>query len=226
MKIKILTLFPEIFKKTLSFSLLGKAQDKGLITIETYNLRDWAKDRHKRVDDKPYGGQPGMVLKPDIIDRALVDLKTKKSQVILLTPQGQTFNQAMAKELSDKEELILICGRYEGFDERVRELVDQEISIGDYVLSGGEIPALVLVEAITRLIPGVVGKEGSIEAESFSGKERLLDYPQYTLPRELTPKSKKLGRSRVPEILLSGDHQKIRAWRKKKAKEKTEKRDL
>lgn len=224
MTIKILTIFPEIFKEFLKTSLLGQAQEKGLITIEIFNLRDWAKDKHKRVDDKPYGGKAGMVLKADIIDLALAEIKTEESQVILLTPQGKSLDQGLVRKLSKERELILICGRYEGFDERVRQLVDLELSIGDYILAGGEVPAMVIVESLARLIPGVVGKEESIEAESFSTREKLLDYPQYTLPQELTPKSKKIGKLEVPEILLSGDHQKIKEWRKRKAWQKTIKR--
>jgi len=221
MIIKILTLFPEIFDPWLKTSLLGKAQDKKLIKIERYNLRKWSRDKHKRVDDKPYGGGAGMVLKADIIDRALADLKTENSQIILLTPQGKTLSQNLARALSSKKELILIAGRYEGFDERVRKLVDREISIGNYILSGGEIPAMVVIESVARLIPGVVNKTESIKAESFAKKGNLLDYPQYTLPQKFIPQSKKLGTLKVPKILLSGDHQKIQRWREEKALEKT-----
>jgi tRNA (guanine37-N1)-methyltransferase len=225
MIIKIITLFPEVFQEIFSASLLGKAQKKGLVKIKTYNLRDWATDRHRTVDGKPFGGQTGMILKADLIDKALVDLKKSQSKVILLTPQGKKFNQNLAQKLSQERELILICGRYEGFDERVRKLVDLELSIGDYILGGGEIPAMVAVEAITRLIPGVVGKIESIKTDSFSGKNsKLLDYPQYTQPRQFNPKSKKLGPLEVPEVLLSGDHRKIKEWLKREAYLKTKKR--
>ncbi len=221
MKIKIITLFPEVFKPLLNSSLIKKAQQNNLVEINLFNLRDWAKDKHRTVDDTPYGGGAGMVLKADIIDKALAELKTKKSKVILLTPQGETFNQKMARDLSQEEELILISGKYEGFDERVRKLVDLEISIGNYVLTGGEIPAMTITDAVTRLIPGVVGKEESLQTESFSKKD-LLDYPEYTKPREFRPKSIPNGKAlAVPSILLSGDHKKIDQWREKRQKEKT-----
>jgi len=226
MKIKILTLFPELFGNFLKASILGKALEKDLLEIEIFNLRDWAKDKHQKVDDKPFGGNAGMVLKADIIDAALKDLKTSKSQVILLTPQGKTFSQQKAVELKDQSEIILICGRYEGFDERVTELVDQEISIGQYVLSGGEIPAMVVIEAVSRLIPGVANKQESIETESFANGSDQLDYPEYTLPREFKPKSKNIKSLKVPLVLLSGDHEKIKQWREQKAIKKTEKRNL
>jgi len=225
MKIKILSLFPELFTDFLKTSLLGKALKKSLLEIEVLNLRDWAKNKHQKVDDKPFGGNAGMVLKADIIDAALKDLKTAKSQVILLTPQGKTFSQQKAGELKDLSEIILICGRYEGFDERIRKLVDQEISIGQYVLSGGEIPAMVIIEAVSRLIPGVANKQESIETESFANNSDLLDYPEYTLPREFKSKSKKLRTLKVPKVLLSGNHKKIKHWREQKAIEKTKERN-
>jgi tRNA (guanine37-N1)-methyltransferase len=193
--------------------------EKKFISIEIRNLRDWADSPHKKVDDRPYGGGAGMVLRVDVIDRALKSLNAKKLKgkkaVVLLTPQGKKFDQKLALKLAGFKTLILICGRYEGFDERVRSLVDIEISIGDFVLTGGEIPAMAVVDTVARLVPGVVGKEASLEEESFS--EALLEYPQYTRP-EIYKKM------RVPKILLTGDHGKVAAWRKSEALKKTKKR--
>jgi len=215
MKIDILTIFPEMFKGPFDESLLKRAQDKGLVKIKIHNLRHWAKDKHKTVDDKPFGGGPGMVIKVEVIDQALNDLKKKNSKTILLTPQGKAFNQKKAKSLSKLEHIILICGHYEGVDERIRQnLVDEEISIGDYVLTGGEIPAMVVVDTVVRLIPGVVGKKESLKEESFS--KGLLEYPQYTRPAEYKG-------WKVPEVLVSGNHEEIKKWREKQSKEKTKK---
>ena len=217
MKIDILTIFPEMFKGPFDESLLKRAQDKGLVKIKIHNLRHWAKDKHKTVDDKPFGGGPGMVIKVEVIDQALNDLKKKNSKTILLTPQGKAFNQKKAKSLSKLEHIILICGHYEGVDERIRQnLVDEEISIGDYVLTGGEIPAMVVVDTVVRLMPGVVGKEESLEEESFSPPANGLEYPQYTRPAEYKD-------WKVPEVLLSGNHKKISQWRKEQAIKKTKK---
>lgn len=213
----ILTLFPEIFG-SLSYSILKRAEDKVLIKIKPYNLRKWGVGKRKQVDDKVYGGGAGMVLKVDVIDKALKSIKSKakKAKTILLTPQGKVFNQKIAQKFSKEKDIILICGHYEGFDERIREyLVDEEISIGDYVLTGGELPAMVLVDAVSRLVPGVLGKEESIKEESF--QKGLLEYPQYTLPREYKG-------WQVPEILLSGNHKKIEEWRTEQALKKTKKR--
>jgi tRNA (guanine37-N1)-methyltransferase len=219
MKFIILTLFPEAFESYLSISLLKRALEKKFISIEIRNLRDWADSPHKKVDDRPYGGGAGMVLRVDVIDRALKSLNAKKLKgkkaVVLLTPQGKKFDQKLALKLAGFKTLILICGRYEGFDERVRSLVDIEISIGDFVLTGGEIPAMAVVDTVARLVPGVVGKEASLEEESFS--EALLEYPQYTRP-EIYKKM------RVPKILLTGDHGKVAAWRKSEALKRTKKR--
>jgi tRNA (guanine37-N1)-methyltransferase len=224
MKIKIITLFPEMFNDVFNYSIISRASQNKLVDIEIYNLRDWAKDRHKTVDDKPYGGGSGMVIKANIIDSALEELRSPESKIILLTPQGKKLEQNLVKKISKEEELILICGRYEGFDERVRKLVDIELSIGDYILSGGEIAAMVIVDTITRLLPGAVGKKESIIKESFSRK-KVLDYPEYTRPEEFKPKSKNsLGKLKVPNVLLSGNHKEIKNWRKKKAIEKTNKR--
>jgi len=195
--------------------MLKKAQDNGIVKINIHDLRQWAIDKHKSVDDKPYGGGPGMVLRVDVIYNALESLKKKgkKTKVILLSPQGPVFTQKKAKELAKIKHLILLAGHYEGFDERIHEyLVDEELSIGNYVLTGGEIPAMVITDAIVRLLPGVL-KEEAKENESFA-KGNNLDYPVYTRPEEF------LG-WKVPKILLTGDHKKISEWRKEKAKEKS-----
>lgn len=220
MLIDILTLFPAMFDGPFNESLILRAQKRGLIKIKIHNLRDWAKGRHKQVDDSSYGGGAGMVIKVDVLDRALSILKSQPKagpplaeKVILLTPQGKTFNQKVAKRLSKYDHLILICGHYEGFDERIREyLVDEEISIGDYVLTGGELPAMVITDAIARLLPRVVGKNESLEHESF--ENNLLDYPVYTKPEVYKGQH-------VPKILLSGDHKKIADWREKEVKKRT-----
>lgn len=219
MLIDVLTIFPEMFRGPLDESILRRAQEKGLVKIKIHNLRNWAKDKHKTVDNKPFGGGPGMVMRVDVIDRALNDLKRKiKSRVILLTPQGEKFNQKAAQRLTSFKQIILICGHYEGLDERVRKyLVDEEISIGDYVLTGGELAAMVVIDAVGRLIPGVVGKQESLKEESFSPAAAGLEYPQYTRPAEYYG-------WKVPAVLLSGDHEKIRRWREEKAIKRTKKR--
>lgn len=218
-KFIILTLFPEAFESYFKISLIQRALKKKLIKVEIRNLRDWGKGPHRSVDDRPYGGGAGMVLKVDVVDRALKTLKVRKGQkgqaIILLTPQGKVFNQTWAKKLSKLKTLVLICGRYEGFDERIRSLVDLEISLGDFVLTGGEIPAMAVLDATARLLPGVVGKEESLVHESFS--ENLLEYPQYTRPEVYKKKH-------VPKVLLSGNHAKIAVWRKQEALKRTKKR--
>lgn len=219
MRIDVLTLFPEAFESILEVSIVRRAREKGLIEVVLNNIRDFALDNYNSVDDKPYGGGPGMVMmcQPilDCLEQVEADEPTKGRR-IMLTPQGQPFSQNLARELAQEERLILIAGRYEGFDERIRiALQPMEISIGDYVLSGGEIPAMVIIDAVTRLLPGALGDKTSIDQESFS--EGLLEYPQYTRPevfRELT----------VPEILLSGHHAKIEEWRKQQARERTAQR--
>ena len=217
MKIDIITLFPEMFKGPFSESIVKKAQEKGLLKIKIHNLRKWTKDKHKTVDDHSFGGGVGMVLMIEPIYKAIKELKKKESKVILLTPQGKVFKQKKAEKLSKEKHLIFICGHYEGVDERIREkLVDEEISIGDYVLTGGELPAMVVIDSITRLIPGVLGKKEASQIESFSFKG-LLEYPQYTRPSNFKG-------WKVPEILLSGNHKKINKWRDQKALEKTKKR--
>lgn len=217
MKIDIITLFPEMFKGPFSESIVKKAQEKGLLKIKIHNLRKWTKDKHKTVDDHSFGGGVGMVLMIEPIYKAIKELKKKESKVILLTPQGKVFKQKKAEKLSKEKHLIFICGHYEGVDERIREkLVDEEISIGDYVLTGGELPAMVVIDSITRLIPGVLSKKEASQIESFSFKG-LLEYPQYTRPSNFKG-------WKVPEILLSGNHKKINKWRDQKALEKTKKR--
>jgi len=228
MIIDILTLFPSMFEGPFDTSMLKKAKDNGLVDINIHNLRDWAIDKHKTVDDRPFGGGKGMVIRVDIVDRALQKIKNQKSKdkntgknskIILLSPQGKVFSQEKARELAKLEQIILVSGHYEGFDERIVEnLVDEEISIGDFVLTGGEIPAMVLVDTIVRLIPGVLDEEATTH-ESFGKKgekseKLLLDFPSYTRPE------KYLG-MQVPKVLLSGNHKEIEIWRKKAALTKT-----
>lgn len=212
----ILTLFPEMFDSFLEASILGKAIAQGTIRVRRHNIRDFATGRHRVTDDAPYGGGSGMVMKPEPLVRAIESVRALEGPpglVVLLTPQGRRFCQRIAADLAKKERLILVCGRYEGVDERVRELaVDDEISIGDYVLSGGEAAALVVLDATARLVPGVLGDEQSAREESFSGG--LLEYPQYTRPRQF------MGLT-VPGVLLSGDHRKIALWRRRKSLERT-----
>jgi len=217
MRIDIITIFPKMFEPVLNESIIKRAQNKGKVKIYPHNLRDYSCDKHKKVDDRPFGGGSGMVMRPEAIFNAVEDIQSqvscRKPQVILLCPQGERLTQKVAKRLSKCKHLILICGHYEGVDERVRQyLVDEEISIGDYVLTGGELPAMVLVDALVRLIPGVLGDKNSLNFESFEGN--LLEYPQYTRPA-------KFREMCVPQILLSGDHKKIEGWRKKEAIKRT-----
>lgn len=219
MKFIVLTLFPELIESSLKSSIIGRALSEGRFELELRNLRDWSTDKHKTVDDTPYGGGPGMLLKVDIIDSALKDLKTPDSHVILLTPQGARFNQQKAEALTQKKHIILIAGHYEGFDERVRLLADEQLSIGDFVLTGGELPAAMIVDATARLLPDVLGDNASKLEESFSLKDNkgnpVLEYPHYTRPERFLSSSKpELGELTVPEVLLSGDHGKIATWRK------------
>lgn len=212
MKCDIITIFPEIFDAYLAESILKRAIQKKLIEIKVHNLRDFTRDRHKTVDDYPYGGGPGMVMKPEPFFNAIESIKTNGVErcIIMLSPQGKVFNHDMALSLSkERRRLLFICGRYEAIDERVREnLVDEEISIGDYILTGGELPALVIIDTIVRLIPGVLGDERSKEEESFTWG--ILDYPHYTRPPEYRG-------LRVPDVLLSGNHKEIAKWRRKEA---------
>ncbi len=208
MKIDILTLFPEMFISPLNASILKRAREKGLAEVNTINIRAYALDRHKQVDDYPYGGGSGMVLKPDVVGRAIDDYKRAGTHVIYMSPQGQVLNQAKVIDLSKKNHLLILCGHYEGVDDRILAEIDEEISMGDYILTGGEIPAMALVDATVRLLPGVLGSEKSVEEESFNNA--LLEYPHYTRPLEYK------GR-KVPEVLTSGHHEKIRIWRKKES---------
>ncbi len=212
MKINILTLFPSMFKGPFDESIVKRAQDKGLIEIKIHDLRKWGLGQRRTVDDRPYGGGVGMVMMVEPVFNALNEIKTKYSKVILLTPQGKTFNQEKARELSKEKEIILICGHYEGYDERIRNLADEEISIGDYVLTGGEIPAMAITDAVVRLIPKVLEKPQATEFESFS--QNLLEYPQYTRPENFKEE-------KVPPVLLSGNHKEIEKWRKEKSYQKT-----
>lgn len=219
MTIDIITLFPEMFRGPFEESIIKRAQEKGLVKINIHDLRQWASDERGTVDDKPYGGGPGMVLRVDVIERAITNLKLQmlNEKTILLTPQGQKLNQEKVRELSKLDHLILIAGHYEGFDERVRQLADAEISIGDYVLTGGELPAMVVVDTVVRLISGVLGKEESLAEESFSPVGAGLEYPQYTRPEEFRG-------MKVPPVLLSGHHAAIAKWRKEQAEKRTKER--
>jgi len=212
-RIDVLTIFPGIFESPLRESLLGKAIEAGILDVRVHDIRDFTTDRHRQVDDESYGGGPGMVMKPEPVFAAVESLGEGPKRVILLSPAGRRLDQALVRELAKEPWLVLISGRYEGVDERVVEgLPAEEISIGDYVLSGGEIPALVLLEAVTRLVPGVVGSEESLERESF--EEGTLDHPHYTRPGEFRG-------MRVPDVLLSGNHAEVERWRREAALEKT-----
>ncbi len=215
MKIDILSIFPEMFNGVFSESIIKRAVEGKKVEINIIDFREFTLDPHKKVDDTPYGGGAGMVLTPQPIFDCVESIRTEKSKIILLTPDGVSYKQQVAYDLSKEEHLIIICGHYEGFDERIRTLADMEISIGDYVLTGGEIPAMVLVDSIVRLIPGVIKEQSHIE-DSFNN-DYLLDYPTYTKPRVFRGME-------VPEVLLSGDHAKIDAWRKEEAIKKTKER--
>ncbi|HXF57325.1 MAG TPA: tRNA (guanosine(37)-N1)-methyltransferase TrmD [Actinomycetota bacterium] len=213
MRVDIVTIFPGIFRGPLSESLLGRAIARGLLDVRVHDLREFTHDPRRQVDDEPYGGGPGMVLKVEPIVEAVESLGEGRKRVILLSPSGRPLDQGLVRELAREPWLVLICGRYEGVDERVLEVLGaEELSIGDYVLSGGELPALVVLEAVSRLVPGVVGKEESLRRESF--EEGLLDHPHYTRPREFRG-------LRVPDVLLSGDHEAIERWRREQALAKT-----
>jgi tRNA (guanine37-N1)-methyltransferase len=213
-RIDILTIFPGMFESPLRESLLGKAIEAGVLDMRVHDIRDSATDKHRQVDDESYGGGPGMVMKPEPVFQAVESLGEGSKRVIVLSPAGRRLDQALVRELSAGSWLVLICGRYEGVDERVIEgLPAEEVSIGDYVLSGGEIPALVVLDAVTRLVPGVIGREESHQRDSF-GEEGLLDHPHYTRPPEFRGMA-------VPEVLLSGNHAEIERWRREAALEKT-----
>lgn len=219
MRFDVLTLFPELFNSVMGESIIGRAQQNGLVQVKAINIRDYSRDKHRKVDDYPFGGGNGMVMTcQPVFDayRAITEGLEKKPKVIYMSPQGRVLTQELARELSDQEHLIVLCGHYEGIDERIiEEIVDEEISIGDYVLTGGELPAMVLIDCVSRLIPGVLSSEGSYSDEShYNG---LLEYPQYTRPAEYE------GR-KVPEILLSGHHANIEKWRMEQSIERTRKK--
>jgi len=216
MKIDVLTLFPAMFAGPLDESIIRRAREAGLLDLRIHNLRDYAHDRHRTVDDRPFGGGPGMLLKPEPIFEAVETLASDTARIILLSPAGRTFNQAIARELAEVPEMLLISGHYEGFDERVREqLAHDELSIGDYVLTNGALPVMVIIDAVVRLLPGVLGAEESAVEESFS--HGLLEYPQYTRPAQFRGMN-------VPEVLLSGNHAQIAKWRAEQARLRTSER--
>jgi len=216
MKIDVLTLFPEMFTGPMDVSIVQRARKNGLLDLRVVNLRDYTHDNYKTVDDRPFGGGPGMVLKTEPIFEGVEALVGEKTRVILMSPVGRVFNQNIARELSKEEHLLFICGAYEGVDERVREaLVDDELSIGDYVLTNGSLPAMVVIDAVTRLLPGALGDEQSSVDESFS--QGLLEYPHYTRPAEFRG-------MKVPDILLSGHHAEIEKWRREQALKRTQER--
>ena len=216
MKIDVLTIYPGMFPGPLDESIVKRAQESGKLQLRFIDLRDYTHDRHRTVDDRPFGGGPGMLMKPEPLFEAIEYLRGSNTRVILTSPAGRQFKQEIAKQMSNEEHLILVCGSFEGFDERVREhLANDEISIGDYVLTNGALPAMVIIDAITRLLPGVLGDDESSQDESFS--EGLLEYPQYTRPAEFKG-------MKVPEVLQSGDHAAIKKWRSEKARMRTEQR--
>ena len=216
MKIDVLTLFPGMFPGPLDESIIKRACESGRLRLGIRDLRDYTHDRHRKVDDRPFGGGPGMLMKPEPLFEAVEALRGEKTRVILTSPAGRPFRQEIARELAGEEHLLLVCGSYEGFDERVRQgLADDEISIGDYVLTNGALPAMVIIDAVTRLLPGVLGDDESSQDESFSGC--LLEYPQYTRPAEFRGMN-------VPEVLLSGDHAAIEKWRREQATVQTRQR--
>ena len=216
MRIDVLTLFPAMFAGPLDESIIKRAREAGRLDLALHNLRDYAHDRHKTVDDRPFGGGPGMLLKPEPIFEAVAALACENTRVILLSPAGRRFDQAIARELAGLEHLLLVSGHYEGFDERARQtLAQDELSIGDYVLTNGALPVMVIIDAVTRLLPGVLGDEDSAREESFS--QGLLEYPQYTRPAEFRG-------MKVPEVLLSGNHAEIARWRAEQAQQRTKER--
>lgn len=214
MRFDVLTLFPEMFSGYLGQSLLRRAIEGGLVEVWLHNIRDWATNKHKKVDDRPFGGGPGMVLMVEPVVRcveAVRALGNEPGHLVMLTPQGRRLDQAAVERLAEQRRIVLLCGRYEGFDERIRILLEpEEISIGDYVLNGGEVAAMVIIDAVIRLVPGVLGDEDSSAADSFSGQQRLLEGPQYTRPRVFRGLE-------VPEVLLSGNHEEIARWRAERA---------
>ena len=217
MKFNIITLFPEFCKSIKNYSIIGRAVKNNTIEIKTTDLRSFGLGKYKQVDDKPFGGGIGMLLRVDVLESAIRSIKKKKkSKVILLSPQGKQFNQKIAQEYAKLDEMIFICGHYEGFDERIRNFVDEEISIGQYILTGGEIPAMAIIDAVSRYIPGVLGKTESKEVETFShvNNKSIGEYPQYTRPREYRGK-------KVPEVLISGNHSQIELWKRQNTRKIT-----
>ena len=221
MRFDVLTLFPDMFPGYLSQSLLNKAIERGLTEVHVHNIRDWTTDKHSSIDDRPFGGGPGMVMMaPPVVEcaEAVAEMDERPSHTILLTPQGRTLTQRVAEELSEHPRITMLCGRYEGFDQRVTDILQpDELSIGDFVLNGGEVAAMIVIDSLVRLIPGVLGDERSSQEDSFSRANRLLEFPQYTRPREYRG-------FEVPEVLLSGDHGKIAAWREQQTIQRTEQR--
>lgn len=224
MKFHLISIFPDIFTSYLNESILKRAQEKKIIKVKTHNLRHYTTDKHQTVDDTPYGGGAGMLMKIEPLYQALKEIKKsssvsnkKKRKIILLSASGKNWSQSLAKKYSQLDELVFICGRYEGVDARIRHFIDEEISIGDYVLTGGELPALVMIDSITRLLPGVLGNEASLLEESHS-LAGINEYPQYTRPEVFVADNKKHS---VPKVLLSGNHQEIKAWRLKNSKKRT-----
>jgi tRNA (guanine37-N1)-methyltransferase len=220
MRFDVLTLFPAIFDGYLGQSLLKKAIDAGLVSVHVHDLRAWSKDKHNKVDDRPFGGGPGMILRPEPVVDCVEAVQSLQApgHLVLLSPQGRKLDQQVVEELASKQRVLLLCGRYEGFDQRVIDILQpDEISIGDYILNGGEVAAMVVIDAVIRLVPGVLGDEESSQADSFSGAGRLLEFPQYTRPREYRGHG-------VPEVLLSGNHQEIARWREEQSYLRTKKR--
>jgi len=215
MKIDVLTLFPEMFVGPLDFSMVQRAREAEILDLRVVNLRDYTHDRHKTVDDKPFGGGPGMLLKPEPVFEAVESLRGEATRVVMLTPAGRKFDQQIARELAGETHLLFLCGAYEGFDERIRTLAQDELSLGDFVLTNGALPAMVMVDAITRLLPGVLGDEQSSQDESFS--HGTLEYPHYTRPADFRG-------MKVPDVLLSGNHAAIEKWRREQAKARTKER--
>jgi tRNA (guanine37-N1)-methyltransferase len=218
MRFDVLTLFPEMFSGYVGQSLLKLAIERGLVEVRLHNTRDWAEGRHKKVDDRPFGGGPGMVLMVEPVVRAVEAVRQQDpnpGHLVMLTPQGRRLDQAGVERLAAHERLVLLCGRYEGFDERIREILKpDEVSVGDFILNGGEVAAMVIIDAVIRLVPGVLGDEQSSGNDSFSGEGRLLEYAQYTRPREYRGCD-------VPEILLSGDHEAVARWREENSRQRT-----
>jgi len=221
MRFDVLTLFPEMLGGYLGQSLLKLAIQRGLVEVHTHNIRDWAKSKHQNVDDRPFGGGPGMVLKVEPVVECVEAVQAAASppgRVVMLTPQGRRLNQPLVAELAGQGRLLLLCGRYEGFDERIKEILrPEEVSIGDFVLNGGEVAAMVVIDAVIRLVPGVLGDEESSRQDSFSGERQLLEFAQYTRPREYRG-------HKVPDILLSGDHPRIARWRAEESEQRTRER--